>query len=309
MHPGSGHSAKGVLNVIRIIDGVAYLGQPGQHLDVRAHQLGNGHIEVTGSRRLDWHELEWTRDQVADHVAMVERYREENADELHERYVKQAARRAKTRVRRLCKAMGVDTMLTLTYRANQTDLALCKRHLKEFNRRLLRVMPGFSFVAAFERQERGAWHVHLATTRVPQSILVSGHEMAYDRNARARVKVKSYDAIRSVWRGVVGDLGGNIDVARRKFNTMRSPAQIASYIAGYIVKEFAAGERWSNRWTKYGDIDVPPPVVLGSVSTVLDCLEVSFSLLHESASVVKMHLNKWRDSFYLAAEGMPLLMT
>jgi len=295
--------------MIRIIDGVAYLGQPGDHLDVRAHQLGNGHIEVTGSRRLDWQELEWTRDQVADHEAVMERYREENADELRERSIKSAARRAKTRVRRLCKAMGVDTMLTLTYRANQTDLALCKRHLKEFNRRLLRVMPGLCFVAAFEPQERGAWHVHLATTRVPRSIIVNGREAVYDKNARARVSVKSYDAIRNVWRGVVGDLGGTVNVARRKFHSKNTPAQIASYIAGYIVKEFAAGERWSNRWTKFGDIDVPPPVVLGSVSTVMDCLEVSFSLLHEAASVVKMHLNKWRDSFYLAAENMPRLVS
>lgn len=295
--------------MIRIIDGTAYLGQPGQHLNVRAHQLGNGHIEVTGSRRLDWQELEWSKDQIGYHEDMMAKYREENADELRERSIKSAARRAKTRVRRLCKAMGVDTMLTLTYRANQTDLALCKRHLKEFNQRLKRVMPDFSFVAAFEQQERGAWHVHLATARVPTSIIMNGRRVGNDRNAQARVRLKSYDAIRNVWRGVVGDLGGTVNVARRKFHSRNTPAQIASYIAGYIVKEFASGERWSNRWTKYGDIDVPPPVVLGSVSSVMDCIEVSFSLLHESASVVKMHLNKWRDSFYLAAEGMPLLLS
>jgi hypothetical protein len=35
---------------------------------------------------------------------------------------KRAARRAKTKMPCLCKAFGLDTMFTLTYRENQTDL-------------------------------------------------------------------------------------------------------------------------------------------------------------------------------------------
>lgn len=280
--------------MIRIIDGTAYRGKAGDRLKVKVHELGNGHIEVTASRVTEWEELEWSPSVIADHLEMLEKYREEHADEVKERHAQQSARRAKKRVRQLCKAFGVDTLLTLTYRVNQADLALCKRHLKEFNRRILRALPGFGFIGAFERQDRGAWHVHMATRSIPK-------EMA-DRNAMNGVKVKSYDVIRRIWRDVVGDLGGNIDVARRKFHSKRSPAQIASYIAGYIVKEFTDGEAWSNRWTKYGQFDVPPAVDMGMVNTPLKAVEVAFGFISEAHRIAVSRLDRWKDWFVLHAE-------
>lgn len=291
--------------MIRIIDGVAYEVKPGPEHKVKAFVLGNGHIEVTASRQSIATELDWDRGRIADHEAMIEKWREENEEALRERSVKSAARRARNRVRRLAKAMGVDTLVTLTYRANMTDLATCKAHLKEFNRRLLRQLPDFAFVAAFERQERGAWHVHLATRRIPSTITLNGRIVNQDRNAQQRVRVKSYDAMRAVWRSVVGDLGGTVNVARRVRQTSRSAAEIAAYIAGYIVKEFADGEKWSNRWTHFGKDEVPEPVELGRVSSVRDMLDVAFSLLHDGHTVVSLYLNRWHDGFYLAAEGGP----
>ena len=80
---------------------------------------------------------------------MMERYREEFADDIRQKHAAQAARRAKKRVRRLCKAMGANTLLTLTYRANEKDMVRCKADLKEFNRRMLRLIPGFRFVDVF----------------------------------------------------------------------------------------------------------------------------------------------------------------
>ncbi len=283
--------------MIRIIDGVAYSGTAGKFYKVKAYPLGNGHLEVTGFRVTEWKELDWSPSVLRDHMEMLERYREEHADEIAQRHLKQAATRAKSRVRRLCKAMGVDTLLTLTYRANQTDLALCKKHLKEFNRRMLRVLPGFACVAAFERQERGAWHVHMACKRIPRALK--------DRNAVNAQRVKSYDLIRAVWRSVTGELGGNIDVKRRKYHADKSPAQIASYIAGYIIKQFAEGEKWSNRWTKFGEVDVPEPVVMGHVASALEMLDVVFSLCSEARNIARMRLDKWQDRFFIAAEGVP----
>ena len=105
---------------------------------------------------------------------------------------KRAARRAKTRVRRLCKVQGLDTLLTLTYRGLVDDLAVCKRHFKEFIRRLRRALGAFSYVAAFERQKRGAWHVHIACHRLPRTMA-----------ARNGVKVKSFNVIRAIWRSVI----------------------------------------------------------------------------------------------------------
>ena len=280
--------------MIRIIDGTAYRGKSGQQLKVKAHDLGNGHLEVTASRTTEWEELDWSPMVIEAHEDMMAAYREENAEELRQKHADQSARRAKKRVRQLCKSMGADTLLTLTYRANMTDLALCKAHLKEFNRRLLRVMPDFTCIAAFERQERGAWHVHMATRRIPKELK--------DRNKQNAVKLKSYDVIRAVWRSVTKDLGGNVDVARRKFHAQRSPAQIASYIAGYIVKEFADGEAWSNRWTKFGKVDIQPALDLGLVNTPLEAVRLAMELVSDLQAVVVSRLDRWKDWYVLHAE-------
>lgn len=291
--------------MIRIIDGVAYEGKSGDQLKLKAHDLGNGHLELTASRVMVWRELDWSPMVIQDHLDMMERYREEHADEVRQRHAEQSARRAKKRIRQLCKVAGVDTLLTLTYRANQTDLDLCKRHLKEFNRRMLRVFPGFSFVGGFEPQKRGAWHVHLCIRAIPVALRRGDQVVTNDRNAQNLVKVKSYDVIRAIWRSVVGDLGGNIDVAKRKRNSKRSPAQIAAYVAKYITKAFADGEMWSNRWTKYGKFDVPEPQDLGMVSTPLHAVERLFALVPEVASVAMARLDRWKDWFVLHAEIDP----
>jgi len=277
--------------MIRIIDGVAYEGKSGANFNLKAHDLGNGHLEVVGSRVTEWRELEWSRDVIANHEEMMAKYREENAAELRQRHAEQAAKRAKKRVRRLCKAMGANTLLTLTYRANELDMARCKLDLKEFNRRMLRIIPGFRFVAAFERQDRGACHVHMATERIPAEL-----------PARNGVKVKSFNVIRAVWRGVTRDREGNIDVQAAKRNSQRSPARIASYIAGYIIKAFQDGELETNRWTKYGDFDVPPAVDLGMFPSAQAMMEGAFALLFDGHQVDVMRFDRWRDWFVLYAE-------
>lgn len=284
--------------MIRIIDGIAYRGTRSDYLKVKAFDLGNGHLEITASRVIKWEEMQWDQIAMEDYLECLEARKlgPGYEEEKRARHAEQAARRAKKRVRLLCKAMGVDTLLTLTYKANQQDLALCKKHLKEFNRRMLRVMPEFSFVAAFEQQDRGAWHVHIATRRIPLNLA--------DRNRQAAVKLRSYEVIRRIWRSVVGDLGGNIDVSRRKFHSKKSAAQIASYIAKYIVKNFTDGEKWSNRWTKYGNGEVPPPVDLGLVSTPLEAIELAYSLAGGRRICVS-RLDRWSDWFVLHAERPP----
>lgn len=285
--------------MIRIIDGIPFYGKSGNHLKVKAYDLGNGHIEVTASRTVEWHECNWDPQVWEHYLECIEARKAEPGyeEEQRKKHAEQSARRAKKRVRQLCKVMGVDTMLTLTYRANQQDLALCKKHLKEFNRRILRVLPDFSFVAAFERQERGAWHVHMATRRIPESI--------GDRNRQNAVKVRSYNVIRSIWRSITGDLGGNIDVSRRKCHAHRSPAQIASYIAGYITKEYAEGDKWANRWTKYGKGEVPEPIALGLVSTPLQAVELAYAQLGELHTIAAERLDRFKDWFVLHAELSP----
>ena len=119
-------------------------------------------------------------------------------------------------------------------------------------RRMRRLLPGFVYVAAFERQKRGAWHVHMAIHRLPTALPYAG------------VKVKSFNVVRAVWRAVVGDLGGNIDQQRRKRWSQQSSGKLAAYLSKYMLKAFAEGEDWSNRYSGSQGIELPAPVVVRS---------------------------------------------
>lgn len=280
--------------MIRIIDGTAYVGKPADWVKLKAYDLGNGHLEVTGYRPIVWHELDLLPDILESTIEHVKSARDEVTEaELRERHAKQAAARAKKRVRQICKVMGVDTLLTLTYRANEGDLARCKADLKEFVRRLRRVVPGFRAVCGFEQQERGAWHVHMACNRFDKELSWKG------------AKVKSFNVIRAVWRSVTGDRAGNIDVQSRKRNSERSPAKIAAYIAKYITKDYVDGEKWSNRWTKFGDERPPKPIDLGTFNDMREALVAAFDLMANGQVVANCRMSRWADSFFLFAERPP----
>lgn len=207
--------------------------------------LGNGHLEYRMAPLKCWEHVGVLSDQAyADRQACMEATIEERKEANLER----AAQRAKTRVRHLCKAAGVDTLLTLTYAANMCDWATLKRHMKEFNRRMARIIPGWFYVAAFERQQRGAWHAHMAV-----------HRLAPELELRPGVKLKSFNVIRAVWRAVTGELGGNIDVQSRKRNSQRAPSRIAAYISKYMTKAYAEGDPWSNRFSSSTGVSVPEP--------------------------------------------------
>lgn len=74
-----------------------------------------------------------------------------------------SARRARQAVRFACKALGVDRLITLTYRENMGDLARGKADFSAWARRVRQHYPGVRYVAVPELQERGAvhWHVGL----------------------------------------------------------------------------------------------------------------------------------------------------
>lgn len=276
----------------KIIDGVCFESKSAPYFEVKVHELPNGHLEATVWRPILWEEVERPELTIklfteSQNDALTD---PEAIEERRQRSLKKASDRARTRVRHLCKGLGADTLLTLTYRENVQDLQTTKKHLKEFIRRLRRVLPGFAAVAAFERQKRGAWHVHLACRRIEAVMTDKGGH-----------RVKSFNLIRSVWRSVVGSLGGNIDVARRKATSQRSPARLASYLSKYIVKAFEEGEKWSNRWTLFGDVDIPPAMRLGRVLNPVDALVLIYDALGER-EVCTSYLSKWGDVFYLAAE-------
>lgn len=281
--------------MLKIVDGIPFVGKGTDKFRVRAVDLGNGHIEASAVRVIEWEEADWSPEYLADVMAVIEKAKaERTAEEQAALSRARAARRAKTRVRRLCKVMGADTLLTLTYRGMQADLDLCKRHVKEFNRRMLRVLPDFCMVACWERQQRGAWHVHIATRNIPAALPGQAGEW------------RSFNVIRSIWRSVAGEWGGNVDLQRRKFNSQKSAAQVASYIAKYIGKTFESDEiaAGTNRYAVYGGEahQVPDAVELGTVNTLHQAIESVYGVLLDGQTISTARLDSWKDWFFVAGE-------
>lgn len=230
----------------RIVGRDLFVGHTGGGFDLVYRHLGNGHTECLAQPIVTWEHVGVLSDQAhEDRLAQVE----DTKLERHQSNLERAAKRAKQRVRHLCKVSGIDTLLTLTYAANMTDWDTLKLHVKEFNRRMSKLVPGWFYVAAFERQKRGAWHVHMAVHRLPVALQASNG-----------VKVKSFNVVRAVWRAVAKEFGGNIDVQSKKRNSDRAPSRIAAYISKYMIKAFAEGEAWKNRFSSSKGIAVPKPV-------------------------------------------------
>lgn len=254
--------------------------------DLVRRSLGNGHSEYRMAPIKTWEHIDVLSDQAyADRLDCMEA----TAEERKQANLERAAQRARTRVRHLCKAAGIDTLLTLTYAANMTDWTLLKRHMKEFNRRMAKLVPGWFYVAAFEKQKRGAWHAHMAVHRLPPEL-----------EARGGVKVKSFNVIRAVWRAVTGELGGNIDVQSRKRNSQRAPSRIAAYISKYMTKAYADGEPWSNRFSSSKGVTVPKPERIRFAGyTMAEVAIVVFDDLPAYLTdQLQFGMNRWKDGLW-----------
>lgn len=162
-----------------------------------------------------------------------------------------AVRRARSRLRQLILAANADHLLTLTYRENVTDFRQSCNDLTRFIRAVRTNLPGWVFIAVPEKQQRGAWHWHLAV-----------------------VGRQDVDLLRICWRGVIGE--GNIDVQKPKRGLNRR-LSIVNYLGKYLAKGFAEGHRELNghRYRASLGIKVPsesvaiPKHMRGEVSAYL----------------------------------------
>lgn len=222
--------------LIRAIDGVVYERDalPYAH-ELRVRPLGL-HFESITVPRYGWHELD--SDQVQADAAMCEAgniwvdggwqpappaLAEEPTDRFKESDRDRALRRARAAVRRRVKFFNLDTMLTLTYRENVLVRSVMRRDVDALIKRMRRLDPSFEYVCVFEKQKRGAWHAHIACRAIMPVYVHRGR------------LVGSYALLRAMWRGVVGDRGGNIDVSRRKA-AGRSVGKLAGYLSKYLGK-------------------------------------------------------------------------
>lgn len=244
-----------------IIDGTLFERSKVPHsFDLRVHDLGHGHTEATVQPRYAWQEIgPVSADALAAYEMASSGHRwspegwvldtPSEAEKLAHLTLnrERSTRRARTAVRRLAKFKGLQTLLTLTYRENMVDRVRMSRDFDVFMKRVRRVIPGIEYICVFERQKRGAWHAHIAVRRILSCYVQSGS------------LVRSYDLLRSMWRGVVGLDNGNVDVSRNK-RVQRSSAKLAAYLSKYIGKTFDQAERHVNSYSASGRA-LPRPIV------------------------------------------------
>jgi hypothetical protein len=288
----------------RIIDGVLYARSSTPYaFDLRVQQLGK-YVEACALPRHAWHEVGALSPSALSDAAMAEGHifvdgawvpyvpsQKELLDKAAQN-LERSTRRARGQVRKLVKHKALDTMLTLTYRENVTDRDRLRRDVDVMVKRLRRVMPHFEYICVFERQKRGAWHAHIACHRVQSHYLHRG------------VLVRSYDLLRSLWRAVVGDAGGNVDVSRQKA-VKRSSGRLAGYLSKYIGKAIGDGEQ-GNSYSASGRA-LPRPLVIrypGSSST--DAVAALWSLIRDDFPLGSDFYGAYLDGGgYYASAGPP----
>jgi hypothetical protein len=131
-----------------------------------------------------------------------------------EKNIERADRRARANVRRKALAAGIDHLLTLTYRYNETDKWKTWDHFERFIRLVHEVYPDWVYIAVPEQQRRGAYHFHVG---------IKGYQ--------------DLELLRSLWHKA-GSYG-NIDVQYRKGKTgaQWQRVKLAQYLVKYRGKE------------------------------------------------------------------------
>ena len=259
----------------------------------------NGHREVSVRPVLQWREVHdwgdhvWGGDPNGGDPDKVHLSRQE---ERKLRSLEKAAKRATTACRRAIKTGRFNEMLTITYRENQNDRALCKKHFKEWVRRMKRALPSFQYCAAVEAQERGAMHVHVATHKLPQHALYKG------------VKIEAWKLGTKIWRSIVGEDNGLVFVGgKTKFGSPArrggmSLAKMAAYISKYITKDYAACPMGSNRYSRSDDLTPPKPQKIRFTDYSMAALVELLFDLPDGHSVVSHRVGYFGDSYWLCTE-------
>ncbi len=169
-----------------------------------------------------------------------------------------AVGRARTSLRRCVQAGNLDTMLTLTFRRNLTEIREAWPICNRFIRAMRDQLGAFSYVVVAERQKRGAWHFHLAL-RGWQNLKL----------------------IRTCWARAGGC--GNVDV-----QPFKGPVQkMATYMSKYISKSFTDDEldrRSHHRYRRSHDLtpETFVQVVTSDPAEIVD----DFKLLFASGGVL-----------------------
>jgi hypothetical protein len=154
-----------------------------------------------------------------------------------------SAQRAKRTVRERVVMMRSDTMMTLTFQDNLTDLDEAWSCWRKYQRKLSRYLPWMkSYVCVHELQKRGAIHFHVA-------LKTDGVWLPYS-------------SLIKQWRQVIGGLG-SVKISRDHSCRNRQRAgKIYSYLAKYMGKNFTAGELNKKRYEVARGMTLPTVLTL-----------------------------------------------
>lgn len=262
----------------------------------------NGHTEISCKNLVIWEDTgERAPDTFDEYIKnfdgeKLEERLKERAAELEEKRQAQMlknAQMAKTKCRWIIKSHGLDELLTITYRDNQQDRDLCKKHFKEWVRRMKAALGGkFVYCASFERQDRGAMHVHVACHKLPK------------HGTRAGVKIAAWRLGTEVWRSIVGADNGLCFVGGKTRNggyrRNLSLAKLAAYVSKYIMKDYAEAPKGSNRFSRSDGLEVPKSErAIVHAASLRDLIGQIFSVGQGEVVVShKITQNKWSGGRY-----------
>jgi hypothetical protein len=162
---------------------------------------------------------------------------------MDEQNLRRSQRRSKQTVRRKCLTLQADTLLTLTYRENQTDLEQAWKHFQNFSKLMKQRYKHWQYICVPERQERGSIHFHLA---------IRGYY--------------HWNTVRRFWWQTLGCSGegqkpGNVDFQKRKDKKGRivvDPSKISRYLAKYLSKQETV--EFNKRRYSSSKITLPAPI-------------------------------------------------
>jgi hypothetical protein len=264
----------------------------------------NGHRELSVRQAVQWSEAAEYENRFRLEAFPNEDVEDtpEEAAERHERSQKKSAKRATTMCRRVIKAEAFDEMLTLTYRDNQTDRDLCKKHFSIWSKRMKRALGEFRYCASFERQERGSMHVHIATHKLPSVATYKGRK-------GPAMKIKAWQLGTKIWRDIVGENNGLCFVGgATKFGGHRrnlSLAKMAAYVSKYIMKDFADAPGESNRYSRSNGTVLPEKTKIRlEHATLADVIATCFEC-GEGDVMVSHRVGYFKDSYWLCTEPKP----
>lgn len=249
------------------------------------HEMGESSSVYSGSRYVTEKEETDDYDRTANHH--------------------RAVRRAKQNIRWLIAQMGGDRLLTLTYRTNMEDRERVKTDFTKFVRLVRKGWKGqggypeWRYVAVTERQERGAYHIHIA---------VQGWQ--------------KISFLRACWYRALGGQGnekgertpGNVDITSPKkarwgteFREWKT-SKLSAYLTKYLAKTFDQESTEKKRY--WHSVDVVPPKkerhILGAtdlVTAIKEAIEVLYFHYGKTIDFARSWLAPSKDCLWLSLGG------